>query len=243
MTGSFAAATARRVLQQLRHDPRTVVLMLVMPSILVGLLAWIFTDTTVFAQVGPAMLGLFPFVLMFLVTSITTLRERRSGTLERLLTMPVRRLDIILGYALAFGLVAIAQATIVSWFAVAVCGLDLGGPFWQLILVSVLDAVLGVSLGLLASAFATTEFQVVQFMPLIVFPQILLGGIFVPRDQMPDVLEAVSDVLPLSHAVDALNHVSAGDPLWDAGGNIAVIVAWVLGSVICASLTLRRRTR
>ena len=151
------------------------------------------------------MIALFPFIVMFLVTSIATLRERRSGTLERLFSMPLGKGDFILGYALAFGLLAIFQTAIAVSFAVWVCGLEIEGSIWLLFAVAVADALLGTALGLLASAFARTEFQVVQFMPLLVFPQVLLGGIFIPRDQLPEVLEAISEWLPLSYAIDALN--------------------------------------
>lgn len=236
-------ATAGRVLTQIRHDPRTIGLMLVVPSLLIGLMAWIFSDTPVFDQVGPAMLALFPFIIMFLVTSISTLRERRSGTLERLLTLPIAKLDFILGYTLAFGLLAILQAGIAVAFAVLVCGLDIQGSIWLLLAVALADAVLGTTLGLLASAFAATEFQVVQFMPAIVFPQVLLGGIIVPREDMPDVLYAISDWLPLSHAIDALNAVARDDQ--DAGyvgGKLLIIAAFAVGAIVLGSITLRRRT-
>ena len=193
------------MLSQIRHDPRTIGLLLVVPSLLIGLVAWIFTDTDVFSVIGPAMIALFPFIVMFLVTSIATLRERRSGTLERLFSMPMGKGDFILGYALAFGLLAVFQTAIAVSFAVWVCGLEIEGSIWLLFAVAVADALLGTALGLLASAFARTEFQVVQFMPVLVFPQILLGGIFIPRDQLPEGLEAISDWLPLSYAVDALH--------------------------------------
>src|SRR5690606_5761329 len=125
-------------------------------------------------------------------------------TLERLMTTPLGKADFIVGYALAFGLMATLQAVVTVAFAVYVCGLDVTGPLWQLGLVAVVDAVLGTALGLLASAFARTEFQAVQFMPVLVFPQMILGGLFMPRDQMPEVLEAISDWLPLSYAIDAV---------------------------------------
>ena len=182
-------ATAGRVLSQIRHDPRTIGLLLIVPSLLIGLVAWIFTDTDVFATIGPAMIALFPFIVMFLVTSIATLRERRSGTLERLFSMPMGKGDFILGYALAFGLLAVFQTAIAVSFAVWVCGLEIEGSIWLLFAVAVADALLGMSLGLLASAFARTEFQVVQFLPVFAFPQILLCGIFIPRDQLPEGLE------------------------------------------------------
>ena len=243
MNGARTFATAGCVLRQLSHDPRSVALMLVAPSLLVGLFAWLFVDQDrVFETVGPAILALFPFVVMFLITSITTLRERRSGTLERLMTTPLGKGDFIAGYAIAFGAAAVLQAVITVAFAVWVCGLDVDGPLWQLGLVAVVDAVLGSSLGLLASAFARTEFQAVQFMPVLVFPQILLGGILMPRDQMPDVLHAISDWLPLSYAVDAVNAVTNGDEAWDVFRPLLIVLAYVVGAIVLASLTLRRRT-
>lgn len=236
-------ATAGRVLTQIRHDPRTIVLLLVVPSLLIGLLAWIFSDTPVFDTVGPAMIALFPFIVMFLVTSITTLRERRTGTLERLLSMPLGKGDFILGYTLAFGLLAVLQSAVAVGYSVWVCGLSITGSVWLLLAVAVADAVLGTALGLLASAFARTEFQVVQFMPALVFPQILLGGIFLPRDQLPDALRAFSDWLPLSHAIDALQAVAndSQDAAY-VGGELLIIGAWIVGAVVLGSITLRRRT-
>ena len=243
MTPRRTLSTTGRVLTQIRHDPRTVVLLLVVPSLLIGLVAWLFDDTPVFQQIGPAMLALFPFIIMFLVTSIATLRERRSGTLERLLSMPLSKLDFILGYALAFGLLAVLQAGIAATYAVVVCGLEIEGSLWLLVAVAVADAVLGTTLGLLASAFARTEFQVVQFMPVIVFPQILLGGVLIPRDQMPPVLEAISDWLPLSHAIDALNAVATGAE--DEGyvaEQLLVLAGFAVGAIVLGAVTLRRRT-
>lgn len=236
-------ATGGRVLSQLRHDPRSIALMVIAPSLLVGLFAWLFADQTgVFEKFGGAILALFPFIVMFLITSITTLRERRSGTLERLMTTPLGKADFVLGYALAFGLMAVLQAVITVAFAVYVCGLTVDGPLWQLGLVAVVDALLGTALGLLASAFAQTEFQAVQFMPVLVFPQIILGGLFMPRDQMPDVLDAISDWLPLSHAIDAVNAVTAGDEGWDLWRPVLVVVAFAVVFLVLAPLTLRRRT-
>jgi ABC transporter DrrB family efflux protein len=243
MNLSRTFATTGRVLTQIRHDPRTVGLLLVVPSLLIGLIAWMFTDTDVFASIGPAMLALFPFIVMFLVTSIATLRERRSGTLERLLSMPLGKGDFILGYALAFGLLAIFQTAIAVSFAVWVCGLEIEGSIWLLFAIAVADALLGTSLGLLASAFARTEFQVVQFLPIFVFPQILLGGIFIPRDQLPEGLEAISDWLPLTYAIDALQAVADdSESLEWILANLLVLGAWIVGCIVVGSITLRRRT-
>jgi ABC-2 type transport system permease protein len=235
--------TAGRVLAQLRSDHRTIALMLVVPCVLLGLLAWIFQETPVFDLIGAALLGVFPFVVMFIVTSVATLRERTSGTLERLLASPMGKGDFMFGYALAFGVMAVLQAVVATAFAVWVCGLDVAGPLWMLVVVAVLDAVLGTALGLLASGFARTEFQAVQFMPAFVLPQFLLCGLLVARDELPDVLRWLSDVLPLSYAVDAMKTVSASAaPGADVASDAAVIVLWVIAALVLGSLTLRRRT-
>lgn len=236
-------ATAGRVLTQIRHDPRTVALLVVVPSLLIGLVAWIFTNTPVFSTIGPAMLALFPFIVMFLVTSITTLRERRTGTLERLLSMPMGKADFILGYALAFAALAVIQSALAVAVAVGVCGLTISGSVWLLFAVAVADAILGTTLGLLVSAFARTEFQVVQFMPALVFPQILLGGVFLPRDQLPTALRIIGDWLPLSHAIDALNAVATGsESAGYVGVQLLIIGVFAIGAIILGSVTLRRRT-
>jgi len=241
MNPRITIATADRVLVQLRHDPRTLALLLFVPSFLLTLLWWIYDGGPVFDQIGPALLALFPFIGMFLVTSVATLRERTSGTLERLLSMPTGKLDFLLGYALAFGLMAIVQALIASGIAIGLLGLEVAGPTWQLITVAVLDALLGVALGLFVSAFAATEFQVVQFMPALVLPQVLLCGLLVPRDELPAVLSAISDVLPLSYAVDAMREVqmNVDSRVW---GYVAIIAAFAVGMLTFGAATLRRRT-
>ena len=236
-------ATAHRVLTQLRHDPRTIALMLVVPCVLVGLLAWIYTGTSTFDHIGAPLLGIFPFVVMFLVTSVATLRERTSGTLERLLTMPLGKLDLLLGYALAFGAVAVVQAGLVSALSLTVFGLDVAGPTWMLVLVALADALLGTALGLFVSAFAATEFQAVQFMPAFVLPQFLLCGLLVPREEMPDVLRAISSVLPLSYAVDALRAVTTNaEVATSTWVDLGVVVGAVLLALGLGAATLRRRT-
>jgi len=243
VSARLTLATAARVLRQLRHDPRTLALLLVVPTALVGLLAWVFSGTPVFDRVGAALLGVFPFVVMFLVTSVATLRERQSGTLERLLTTPLGKADLIGGYAVAFGAVAVVQATIASGFALLVFGLDVAGPRWLLVLVAVVDAVLGTAVGLLVSAFAATEFQAVQFMPAVVLPQFLLCGLLVPRDQMPTVLSYASDALPLSYAVDAMRTVTTQvDATASALADVGVVMGFAGVAVILGAVTLRRRT-
>jgi ABC-2 type transport system permease protein len=236
-------ATARRVLAQLRHDHRTLALLLVVPCVLIALLAWVFDGTPVFDVIGAPLLGVFPFVVMFLVTSVATLRERTSGTLERLLTMPIGKLDFLLGYALAFGALAVVQASVASGLALFVLGLDVAGPAWLLLTVAVLDAVLGMALGLFVSAFAASEFQAVQFMPAIVLPQFLLCGLLVPRDKMNDVLHGISDVLPLSYAVDAMRSVTLSVTVQgDVWRDLLVVAGSVVLALGLGAATLRRRS-
>src|SRR5215207_10986829 len=202
-------ATARRVLQQLSHDRRSIALIVLLPSLLLALFKYIYDgQPAIFDRVGPQMLGLFPFIVMFLVTSVTMVRERTSGTLERLLTTPLRRGELIAGYGLAFGVAALVQSVVTGAVAIWVLGLDVNTP-WAVVLFAVTDAVLGTALGLLMSAFAVTEFQAVQFMPLVVVPQLLLCGLLAPRDSMPDVLRWLSDVLPLSYAADAFTELGS----------------------------------
>jgi ABC-2 type transport system permease protein len=246
----LTGVTATRVLRQLRHDHRTIAMMLVLPSALLGLLFLLWKDLPtfpgqpgIFDRVGLTMLGIFPFVVMFLVTSIAMLRERTSGTLERLLTTPLARLDLLLGYGAAFGLMAALQALVTVTVATTVYDLDVVGSVWLVVLIAVADALLGVALGLLASAFARTEFQAVQFMPLIVLPQFFLCGLLVPVDQMAGWLQVIAHVLPLTYAVEALQEVgSSAEATGTMWVDVAVVAGAALVALALAAATLRRRT-
>lgn len=244
MSSRVTLAVARRVLTQLRRDRRTLAMLLVLPCLLISLLWWIYEDADplLFDRIGPALLAIFPVIVMFLVTSVTTLRERSSGTLERLLAMPMGKLDFLVGYAIAFGLVAAVQSVLAVAVSVGLLGLDVVGQLWLLTVVAVVDAVLGSALGLFVSAFARTEFQAVQFMPAIVIPQLLLCGLLVPRDQLPAFLNAVSDVLPLSYAVDAMQHLTTTASTGQVWRDIAIVAAFAVGGLALGAATLRRRT-
>lgn len=243
MNPAITLATARRILAQLRHDHRTVALLVVVPSLLMILLRYVFQAPAMFDRLGPMLLGLFPFVVMFVVTSVATLRERTGGTLERLMSMPLGKLDLLLGYALAFGLAALVQVGVVLAISLTWLGLDLTGSLGSLILVAVLDALLGMALGLFASAFARTEFQAVQFMPAFVLPQTLLCGLIVPRDQMAGWLEAVSRVLPLTYAVQGMQEISAKPGFTGTlTTDVAVIAAFTVVALLLGAATLPRRT-
>lgn len=244
MSVRILGSTTERILRQLRHDRRTVVLILVMPFVLLTILSEMFEGREqTFNRVGLIMLGIFPFTSMFLVTSIAVLRERVSGTLERLLTTPMSKLDLLFGYGLAFGLAAAVQASVTAVLAYWLLDLRPAGSIGWVMLIAVANALLGVAFGLLCSAFARTEFQAVQFMPVVVMPQVLLSGLFVPREQMASWLDAISTVLPVTYAVEALmdvgSHPAPTGTMWRDLGIVlgAMIVALILGAA-----TLRRRT-
>ena len=237
-------AIAARVARQLRHDPRTLALVTFVPSVLAWLVHQIFDgEEPISSQVEMTLLAMFPLLLMFLLTAVATVRERSGGTLERLMAAPIHKIDVIGGYALAYGALAIVQTSLLT--AVCYWGLDMqlkGGIVWML-LVSLATALLGIALGLLASAVSRSEFQAVQFMPIVVLPQVLLCGLFGPREDMAGWLEGLSNVLPLTWAVEALKEVADYSDLtghyWTS---LAIVAAFAIGSLGLASLTLRRRT-
>lgn len=242
MSVRITGATALRVLRQLRHDPRTLALIVFVPCLLITLLKYVFLDSPVFDRIGGPLVGLFPLTSMFVVTSITMLRERTTGTLERLMSMPLSKLDLLLGYAGAFAVVAALQAGLVAALAFGVLGLDVEGAAWAVICLAVANALLGMSLGLFVSAFARTEFQAVQFLPAIILPQILLCGLLAPREQMADLLYWISWALPVTYAYGALDLVTRG--VYDAELTVYVLVVctFIVGLLVAGAATLRRRT-
>ncbi|QVQ50972.1 ABC transporter permease [Spiractinospora alimapuensis] len=243
MSPTLTWATAVRILRQLAHDPRTIVMMLLAPPLLLFLMRYVFDDERFFDEIAPKLIAIFPFLVMFLVTSIATLRERRSGTLERLMTLPIGKLDLLVGYAVAFTLCAVVQVSLVLPVAFAL-GLDIAGSVPALAGIALMDAVLGVAFGLFLSAFAHTEFQAVQFLPAFVLPQILLCGLFTPRDSMNVVLEWISNVLPLSYAVSAIDGATQSTEFTsDVWGDLAVVAGFIAAALVLGAVTLRRRTR
>ena len=244
MSLRITGAVARRVLLQLRRDPRTIALLLVVPPVLLTLLKYAFdSDPRTFQTIGGPLVGLFPFITMFLVTSITMLRERTSGTLERLMSMPLAKLDLLLGYGIAFAVVGTVQAIVASLVAFGPLDVHVAGSTVAVGALAVGNALLGMALGLFVSAFARTEFQAVQFMPAFVFPQLLLCGLFVPRDEMAPLLDAVSYALPLTYAFDALQRVTIEGSLGTRGWvDVAVTVGATLLALALGAATLRRRT-
>jgi ABC-2 type transport system permease protein len=236
-------ATALRVLRQLRRDPRTLALVFVVPPLLLTLIKYVFDgQSQTFDRIGGPLVGIFPFVLMFVITSITMLRERTTGTLERLMTLPLSKLDLLAGYGLAFGLVAAVQAAVTSAVAFGVLDLHVDGSVAVVVLLALGNALLGMALGLLASAFAQTEFQAVQFMPAFVLPQFLLCGLLVPRDRMAPVLEWISYALPLPWAYDGLQRAVDGGAVGLIARDAGIVAGVTVFALVLAAATLRRRT-
>ncbi len=244
MSARATLATCLRVLWQIRRDPRTIALLLAVPPALLTLLYFLLEEQPhTFQRIGAPLCGLFPFIIMFLVTSIAMLRERTTGTLERLMTLPVGKADILFGYGLAFGLLAALQAVVVCTVGFLLLGLQAAHGAWLVGLLAVGNALLGVALGLFASAYARTEFQAVQFMPALILPQILLCGLFVPRDHMAGWLYAISWLMPLTYAYDALARATRPAPLGgEMAADVIAVVAFTLAALVLGALTLRRRT-
>ncbi|GAA2551467.1 ABC transporter permease [Mycolicibacterium diernhoferi] len=243
-------ATTARILRQLAADHRSVAMILVVPTLIITLMYYMFADLpsrpgapSPFNNACLIMLGVFPLIVMFLITSITMQRERVSGTLERILTTPLRRFDLLAAYGTAFSIAAAVQATLACVVAFWLLGLRTAGSPALVIVIAIVNAVLGVGLGLLCSAFARTEFQAVQFMPVVIAPQLLLCGIIVPRDALPDWLQWISNALPASYALEALQQVGEHAELTGiAVRDIAVVIGFAVVALGLAAATLRRRT-
>jgi ABC-2 type transport system permease protein len=244
MTFRATLAVAGRQLTQLRRDPRTVALLVLVPQLIITLLRYVFDgQVAAFERVAAVMVGLFPFITMFLVTSIAVLRERTSGTLERLMTLPLSKGDVLAGYALAFGLLAAIQVGVTSAVTFWALGAEVAGSIALVVLIALGNAILGMALGLFVSAFASTEFQAVQFMPAVVLPQLLLCGIFVPTDRMAPLLDTLADALPRTYAVEALQEIANhGGGVGDITLQAGVIAGAIVLALALGAATLPRRT-
>jgi ABC-2 type transport system permease protein len=244
VTARATLATAARVLSQLRRDPRTLALVYVVPPGLLTIFKYVFAgQEETFDRIGGPLVGMFPFISMFVVASITMLRERTTGTLERLMTLPLSKFDLLAGYGLAFSLIAAIQAVITSAVAFWLLGLDVEGPVALVVGLAVANAVLGMALGLFASAFAQTEFQAVQFIPAFVLPQVLLCGLIVERERMASLLEALSVIVPLTWAYDGLARAVRDDVGAEVARDAVIVAGAALLALALGAATLRRRTR
>lgn len=230
-------------MRQLGHDPRSIALLFIVPPVLITILKYVFQgQTQTFDHIAPMLLGIFPLVMMFLITSIATLRERTSGTLDRLMVSPMAKTDFIFGYALAFSLVALIQASITCFVMLGLLQVTVLGGTLPALISAVLAAFLGTSLGLFMSAFANSEFQAIQFMPAFIFPQLLVCGLFVAREQMARPLQWFADVMPLTYSVDAMKQITT-DATWTATltRDLLVVIGFGVVALVLGSITIRRQ--
>jgi len=216
-------------------------LILLVPLVVMTLIGLSFPDSSVLDYIAPALLTTLALFFGFLLTGISFLRERSQGTMERLMASPVSRLDIVVGYLLGFFIFALVQTLIILLFTVYVLKITYHGALWEIFIFQTIVIVGAVNLGIFVSTFARNEFQMVQFIPLIIFPQIFLCGVIWPVEQMPDYLQWLSRVLPLTYAVDGLRDIMlSGKGLIDVGVDLMVLVGFAAAISIVAAITLRR---
>lgn len=236
-----ALTIAGRVIQQLIRDRRTMVLIVLVPLVVMTLIGLSFPEGTVLDYIAPALLATLALFFSFLLTGISFLRERSQGTMERLMASPVSRLDIVVGYLFGFFIFALLQTLIVVLFTIYVLDVQYHGDLWQIFVFQIVIIAGAVNLGIFISTFARNEFQMVQFIPLIIFPQIFLCGVIWPVEQMPNYLQWLSKILPLTYGVEGLRNIMlAGQSLLDVGFELAVLVGFAIIMSIIAAITLRR---
>ncbi len=236
-------AIALRIVRQVRRDHRSLALIIVAPVVVMSLVGFSFFERReILDNVAPALLAVFAFFFVFILTGVSFLRERAQGTLERLLTTPVSRADILLGYLLGFLLFATVQTLVILLFTVWILQVEYRGDLWQVMVLLLTVTVVGVNLGIFISTFARNEFQVVQFIPLVLAPQIFLSGLILPVEELPGLFQAASSVLPLTYSVEGLREIMLrGGGLGDVVRELAVLLAFAVGLLVLVSATLRRR--
>jgi ABC-2 type transport system permease protein len=241
MLPRYAFTIAGRVIRQLVRDRRTMALIVVVPMVVMTLIGLSFPEGIVLDRIAPALLATMVLFFSFLLTGISFLRERSQGTMERLMASPVSRLDVVLGYLFGFFLFALAQTLIILLFTIYVLDVSYHGDLWQIFVFQVVVIAGAVNLGIFISTFARNEFQMVQFIPLILFPQIFLCGVIWPVEQMPEYLQWIGRFLPLKYGVDGLRDIMlSGMSLIDVGFELLVLVGFTVVTSVLATLTLRR---
>jgi len=236
-----ALTIAARIIRQLVRDRRTIVLIVAVPLIVMTLIGLSFPEGQVLDYIAPALLATLALFFSFLLTGISFLRERSQGTMERLMASPVSRPDVVVGYLFGFFVFALAQTLIILLFTIYVLDVRYSGDLWQIFVFQVVVIAGAVNLGIFISTFARNEFQMVQFIPLILFPQIFLCGVIWPVEQMPEYLQWLSKVLPLKYAVDGMRGIMlTGENLLDVGFELVVLVGFAVATSVLAAITLRR---
>ena len=198
------------------------------------------SDTDFFDVLSPILVGFFVFFFVFLISGIGLLRERTTGTLERLMSTPIRRGEIVVAYLAGYGIVAVIQTVIVVLYSVNVLGMVLVGSIWIVLLINLLLALVALSLGILLSTFAASEFQMIQFIPVVVVPQVFFAGIF-PLEGMANWLQAIGKIMPIYYAADALKGVMyKGFTLSEISGNIFVLIIFAVVFIVLNIFALKK---
>jgi len=237
----LAFTVASRVIRQLTRDRRTMGLIFIVPLVVMTLIGLSFPETSVLDYIAPALLATLALFFGFLLTGISFLRERSQGTLERLMASPISRLDLVFGYLCGFFLFALVQTLIILLFTIYVLKVSYRGDLWQIFVFQVIVIIGAVNLGIFISTFARNEFQMVQFIPLIIVPQVFLCGLLWPVSQMPYYLQWIAKFLPLTYGVDGIRALMLqGQNLLDIGKEVGVLAAYAVGLLILAAFTLRR---
>jgi len=238
---SQAFIIAGRVMRQLIRDRRTIALLIIVPLVIASLIGVSVPDKRILDYTAPAILAVLILFFGFLLTGISFLRERTQGTLERLMASPVSRLDIVGGYLLGFLLFALVQTMILFFYLIYVLNVNYYGELWQILVFQVIIGIGAVCLGTFCSVFARNEFQMIQFIPLIIVPQIFLCGLLWPVNQMPEYLQWLANCLPLTYGVEGIRAMMLqGQNLLDIGKDVGVLAAYAVGLLILAAITLRR---
>ncbi|MCT3573319.1 ABC transporter permease [Levilactobacillus brevis] len=197
-------------------------------------------DTGYFAKMLPILMGFFVFFFVFLISGMALLKERTTGTLDRLLATPVKRSSIVFGYMLSYGILAILQTVLIVLVTVWLLGIEVVGSLVSVVLINLLLALVALAFGILLSTFANSEFQMMQFIPLVVVPQVFFSGI-IPLDSMADWVKDISYIIPLKYSGDAVNEIiMRGTSIFNLGGDIAVLLGFLIVLTVLNIVGLRR---
>ncbi|AIQ70722.1 ABC transporter permease [Paenibacillus graminis] len=200
-------------------------------------------DMKTIDRFGPIMIGVFVFFFVFLIAGVSFLRERTTGTLERLLSTPLKRWEIVLGYVCGFGIFTVFQALLISWFSIQVLGIMMTGSFGYVLLMTLLLSMSALTLGTLLSAYAANELQMIQFIPLIIVPQIFLSGLF-PMDTLPLWLQRIGLATPIYYGSEALMNIMIRGKGWNAIAlDVYALIGFSLLFMLLNVLALRKHRK
>ena len=235
-------AIAARIAREIRRDRRSLALIIGAPIIVMSLIGFSFQDQkSVLNEVAPALIATMAMFFVFVLTGISFLRERSQGTLERLLSTAVSRSDLLIGYLAGFLIFALAQSIIILMYTLFVVDVDYAGKIWDIIAILLIVTIASVSMGIFISTFAKNELQVVQFIPLLIAPQIFLSGMILPTSQLPKYFQVVSGALPLTYVNRALRDIILrGASLTDVSTEITVLILFAIGMLTAAAITVRK---